>query len=86
MVAMTMTLKAHPIRRTRRDDILDWIIAFTEEEHRQPSMREIGESFHINHKTVEGHLDKLMAEGRLSRTKRGSRKVKGARYIPPDED
>ena len=40
----------------------------------------------INHKTVEGHLDKLMAEGRLSRTKRGSRKVKGARYIPPDED
>jgi len=83
---MTVALKAHPIRRTRRDDILDWIIAFVEQEHRQPSYREIGEDFGINHKTVEAHVNKLLAEGRMTRTKRGSRKVRGARYIPPDED
>lgn len=87
MVAMTMALRKQPIpRQTRRDQILAFIIEFTQEEHRAPSSYEIGVQFGIAHQTVDIHVLKLLAEGRLIRTKRGSRKVPKAQYIPPDEE
>lgn len=80
-----VALKAHPIRRTRRDEILDYIAEYATEHHNAPSTREIALAFAIAQHTTYVHMLKLLAEGRLIQTVAGRWKIPGAVYIPPDE-
>jgi len=80
-----VALKAHPVRETRRDQILRFIAEYATEHHNAPSSIEIARAFNIAQHTTYMHMVKLQAEGRLIRTKAGRWKIPTAEYIPPDE-
>jgi len=54
------------MRRTRRDDIFEWICRYADEmDGPTPSINEIALQFKLNYKTVYYHVMKLVVEGRL---------------------
>ena len=71
-------------RRTRRDDIYDFICAYADElDGPTPSINEIAVHYGLNYKTVYYHITKLIAEGRL-RQDRNKLVVIGSDWIEPD--
>lgn len=71
-------------KRTRRDEIIDFIATYATDHHNAPSTLEIARVFGIAQQTVYHHMIKLMAEGRLVQPD-GKWKLPGATYIPPDQ-
>lgn len=70
-------------RRTRRDEIFDWVCAYADEmDGPTPSINEIARHFEVNYKTAYYHVMKLIVEGRL-RQERGKLVVVGSEWIEP---
>jgi DNA-binding transcriptional regulator YhcF (GntR family) len=84
---MTAVAWARPVRmpkrRTRRDEILEWVCRYADEmDGPTPSINEIALHFKLNYKTVYYHVMKLIVEGRL-RQERGKLVVVGSERIEP---
>jgi hypothetical protein len=72
-----------PRRRTRRDEIFEWVCRYADETDRPtPSISEIALHCKLNYKTVYYHVVKLIIEGRL-RQERGKPVVVGSKWIEP---
>ena len=70
-------------RKTRRDEIFAFIVAYAEElDGPTPSILEIARHFGLNYKTVYYHVMKLVIEGRL-RQERGKLVVVDSSWTPP---
>jgi hypothetical protein len=76
-------LAGRPKRRTRRDEIFEWVCRYADEmDGPTPSINEIALHFRLNYKTVYYHVMKLIIEGRL-RQERGKLVVIGSEWIEP---
>jgi hypothetical protein len=70
-------------RRTRRDEIFEYVCAYADELNGPtPSIREIALHFRLNYKTAYLHVGKLILERRLGQ-ERGKLVVVGSDWIEP---
>jgi SOS-response transcriptional repressor LexA len=71
-------------RRTRRDEIYDFICAYADEKNGPtPSIREISQSMHLGYSTAYHHILKLIIEGRLEQ-RDGKLLVVGSEWYGPE--
>ena len=73
-------------RRTRRDEILEYIKNYAfEKSGPTPTIREIAKHFDLAYTTVYAHIRLLLREGRIKRVD-GKIVIPGSRWIAPDEE
>lgn len=71
-------------RRTRRDEIYEYICAYADEKNGPtPNIREISEALEVCYSTVYHHILKLVIEGRLEQ-RDGKLLVVGSEWYGPE--
>lgn len=59
----------------RQQEVLDFISGFTKENNYPPTVREIGEHFHISLRAVQDHIGALQKKGYLAQTQKRARSL-----------